>query len=278
MAELKDWRTGIAPIEGARLYYEIAGQGHPVVLVHAGIADCRMWDDQFSMLAQHHRVVRYDMRGFGKSVLTPGPFSHRQDLYRLLKFLGIQPVHILGCSMGSLTSIDFALEYPQQVASLILVAPAISGYQFQGEPSQPLLELIAARQAGEFHRAADLQVQIWVDGPQRGPHQVDAHLRERVRQMSLEALANQGSALAQTGFVAEPPLQPPAVERLGAIDVPTLVIIGDQDDASVSAAAEALVAGIDGARKATITGTAHLPNMEHPEAFNQMVSGFLQEL
>src|SRR4051812_40671751 len=80
--------TGFAQVNGARLYYEAAGAGHPLVLVHAGIADCRMWDEQVDAFAEHHRVIRYDLRGFGRSDMPPGPFAHHDDLRGLLRALG----------------------------------------------------------------------------------------------------------------------------------------------------------------------------------------------
>lgn len=79
-------RVGTADINGIRFVYEVAGQGYPLVLAHAGIADRRMWDDQWQVFAQHYQVIRYDMRGFGDTPMVPGAFSHRQDLYELLRF------------------------------------------------------------------------------------------------------------------------------------------------------------------------------------------------
>lgn len=276
MIEANGLQTGFADIEGARLYYEIAGAGPYLILAHAGIADRRMWDDQLPAFARRYRVVRYDMRGFGNSAMTPGPFSHRQDLYRLLKFLGIERTHLIGCSMGGLTAIDFSLEHSTMVGSLVLVSPAVSGYEFQSEPPQPVLELIAARRQRRLDRAAELQVQIWVDGPKRAAGQVNEHVREYVWQMSLTALSNQADFLLETGFVMEQPLEPPAMKRLEEIAVPVLIIIGDQDDDSIGAVADVLVTRLPGARKVVIAGAAHLPNMEKPAEFNQAVLSFLR--
>ena len=108
MTSIKGLQTGKVHLDGADLYYEMAGEGPSLVLAHAGFLDRRMWDDQFPVLAQHYRVVRYDRRGFGNSTLTPGPFSHRRDLYQLLEFLGIERAHLLGCSIGGAAIIDFA--------------------------------------------------------------------------------------------------------------------------------------------------------------------------
>lgn len=271
-------KTRFAGIEGASLYYEIAGEGPWLILVHAGIADRGMWDDQFPAFAAQYRVVRYDMRGFGKSVMSPGPFSHRRDLYKLLMLLGVKKAHYIGCSMGGQTVIDFALEHPEMTTSLVLVSASVSGYQFHGAPPAQVLELIEARRAGDFERAADLHVQIWADGFRRGSAHADARVRERVRQMGLESLINQADFLKETGFVMEEPLTPPAMGRLDRLAVPTLVIAGDLDDENVLIEADTLAEHIPGARKEIIPGTAHLPGMEQPAEFNRLVLEFLRAL
>jgi pimeloyl-ACP methyl ester carboxylesterase len=269
-------KTGFAEIEGARLYYEMAGEGPWLVLVHAGIADLRMWDEQFAVFASHYRVVRYDMRGFGRSPMSPGPFSNRQDLYRLLQSLGIRQAHFIGCSMGGMTVTDFAVEHPEMVTSLVLVAAALSGFEMRGEPPAQILELTAARRVGDFKRAADLHVQIWADGFRRGSDLAEASVRERVRQMGLDGLNNQADYLKKTGFLMEEPFLPPAINRLDGLAVPTLVMAGDLDDENVLRTADTLVEKLPSAREEIIAGTAHLPSMEKPEQFNRVVLDFLQ--
>lgn len=270
MTAVKGLQTGTAHLQGADLYYEIAGEGPSLVLAHAGFVDRRMWDEQFPVFAQHYRVVRYDMRGFGNSKQTPGPFSHRADLYQLLQSLGIERAHLLGCSMGGAIIIDFALEHPEMTTSLVLVSSALGGYRFQGDIPKPLQELVAALQAKDIPRAADLAARIWIDGPRRTPAQVDARIQERGREMSLTALPN--------FFVKEEPLDPPAIERLHELAAPTLVMVGELDDPSIATIGELLTTRIAGARKVTISGAAHLPNMDKPEEFNQSVLAFLQQV
>jgi pimeloyl-ACP methyl ester carboxylesterase len=268
MTKVKRLQTGFADIEGASLYYEIAGEGPGLVLSHAAFVDRRMWDEQFPVFAERYHVVRYDRRGFGNSTPGSSPFSHSRDLYQLLKLLKIERAHLLGCSAGGSTIIDFALEHPEMTASLVLVSSAVSGYQFQGAMPQPLQELFTAVNAGDLDRAAEIAVRLWIDGPHRSPDQVDARLRERAHEMSLTALPNI--------FVREEPLEPPALDRLNQLTTPTLVIAGDLDDASVKTISDLLATRIAAARKAIISGAAHLPNMEKPEEFNQMVLGFLK--
>jgi pimeloyl-ACP methyl ester carboxylesterase len=277
MTDAKESKSGYAEIDGIRLYYEIAGQGPHLVLVHAGCADRRMWDKQFFAFAQHYRVLRHDMRGYGNSTLSASPFSNRNDLYQLLQFHDIQQAHFIACSMGSLTVADFALEHLENVKSLVFVSPVVRGYPYEGPPPQPVLDLITARKTGDLQRAAELQADIWADGFKRSPDQANAQVHELVRQMSLDSLHNQKDATRETGFLMEEPLQPPAIDRLEQITVTTLTIVGDLDDDTVIATADLLTKRIV-ARKVVMHGTAHLPNMEKPDEFNQIVLKFLEEL
>ncbi len=266
MSEVKDLHTGMAPVQGGELYYEIGGEGPFLVLAHAGFVDCKMWDDQFPVFAQNYRVLRYDRRGFGKSKFAPGPFSHRRDLYQLISFVGIERAHLLGCSAGGGTLIDFALEHPEMTDSLVLVNSALGGYQFQGDPPKLFQQLFAALQANDFNQAAECAVRLWVDGPQRTPDQVDTLLRQRVREMSFSNLSNM--------FMHEDSLEPPAIERLSQLRVPTLVIVGDLDDANIRTIGGLLASHIPGAHQIVMPGTAHLLNLEKPEEFNQSVLAF----
>lgn len=153
-------------------------------------------------------------------------------------------------------------------ASLVLVSSALSGYQFQGDMPKPLQQLFAALQVKDFNQAADLAVRLWIDGPQRTPDQVEARVRDQGREMSLTNLSNI--------FISEEPLEPPAIGRLSQLATPTLVMAGELDDANVRTISELLATQIAGAQKAIISGTAHMPNMERPEEFNQIVLAFLQ--
>lgn len=125
---------GFAAINGANLYYEVAGSGHPLVLVHAGIADNRMWDDQFSAFANQYRVIRFDQRGYGQSPPMEGEFARHNDLYELLKFLKVERAYLIGCSMGGRVCLDFALEHPDIAAALIMVGSGPSGFDFKTAP------------------------------------------------------------------------------------------------------------------------------------------------
>ncbi len=273
---MTDLKTGFAEINGAQIYYEVAGTGHPLVFVHAGIADSRMWDSQFQVFTERYQVVRFDMRGFGKTAMVAGDFSRVQDLHGLLQYLQIDHAYFVGCSMGGRVITDLALEYPKMVDALVLVGAAISGFQYQGTPLPELerigQEIDAAEEAGDLARVNELEIQVWVDGLGKPPTRVNPAVRELVRDMNLIAL----SSPQDLGNEQEP--LNPAVNRLGEIHVPTLVIIGDLDIPASLQRTEILARDIAGAKKVVMSNTAHIPNMEQPDEFNQLVSDFLAKL
>jgi pimeloyl-ACP methyl ester carboxylesterase len=265
---------GFAEINGARLYYEIAGSGQPLTLVHAGITDSRMWDDQFAVFAEHFRVLRYDVRGFGQSNMPPGPFTMRDDLRALLGFLGIARTHLIGISMAGSIAIDFALDYPELVTTLIPVAAGIGGR----EPSDFLRAQWAAMEAvqerGDLAEVNEMELRLWVDGTGRTPDQVAPGVRERVREMNADILAREEAN--NQGTVARR-LDPPALGRLAEIAVPTLVIVGAHDVPDTLESAERLATEIPGALKVVLPNVAHLPPMEAPAEFNRLVLDCLRD-
>ena len=268
---MAETQIGYADVNGARLYYEATGDGHPLVLIHAGICDSRMWDEQVPVFSQHFRVIRYDVRGFGRSRMPNGPFAHHHDLHALLDCLEVKQAHIVGVSMASAIAAEFALEYPTMVSALVLVASGI-GSAPSAEVMRCWEEAEAAAKAGDIARAVELELRLWVDGRGRTPKQVDPQVREQVRVMNTGNFAN-------TNEGAEPQrLDPPASARLGDIHVPTLIIYGDLDVPDVLESADILAKGITGAQKVVMHGTAHLPSMEQPDVFNRIVMRFLDSL
>lgn len=265
--------SGFAQVNGARLYYETAGEGPPLVLIHAGIADNRMWDNQFELFSKHFRAVRYDVRGFGKSDVAKSVFSHRDDLCQLMRFLNIDKAYLIGLSMGGGMVIDFAIEHPEMVTALIPVASGLSGHEPSSELKAKEEQVDAAFKAGDVARTVELDVRTWVDGPNRDPSQVDRTVREKVRQMDTDTTSRY---VGQPAPISGKPLQPPAISRLAEIRAPTMIIVGDQDVQDIMATSELLESGIANARRIVISGAAHMVNMEKAEEFNRLVLEFLQ--
>lgn len=282
MSNTEHVQKGLAEVNGTTLYYEVAGTGHPFVLVHGHVLDRRSWDDQFAVFAQHYRVARYDQRGFGDSgLITKGMiYSDRQDLYALMKFLGMESAYLMGVSGGGQLAIDFTLEHPEMVDALIPVTAGVSGWRPSAEVMQKHPEVVQmytdlqdAFDKHEVARAVEISLKLWTDGPGRLPGQANPNVRERVREMSTRNWERPDDQVqAETPPV---PLDPPAVERLSQIDVPTLVILGELDAPNPL---EQLAAAIPGAQKVVMAGAAHHPFMEKPAEFNQIVLDFLGSL
>ena len=282
MTENRRLQTGFAEVNGTTLYYEVAGTGHPLTLIHGGLVDRRLWDDQFDAFAQHYQVIRFDMRGFGDSGLIKakaGPYSFEKDLRALLQFLGIQKTYMLGLSMGGASAIDFTLLYPEMVDALVPVAMGLSGFkpaedEFAEEEKASWVGADEALKKGDVQRAVELTLRTWTDGPLRKPGQVDPAVREKVRAMTTRNFERPDDQ----EMVEPQALEPPAISRLSEIHVPTLIVVGDQDVRSILTIADILEKGIAGARKVVIPNTAHHLNMEKSREFNQIVLDFLGAL
>ncbi len=265
--------SGWAAVNGANLFYRVAGDGPPLLLLHAGICDSRMWDEQIGEFARTHRVIAPDLRGFGQSKMVAGSFAHRRDLLGLMDHLGFGRATLLGVSMSGGIALDFTLENPGRVEAVILVAAALSGYRFEDPATLAAWEGgDAALDAGRQDEAAEIDIKTWVAGPRRDPGQIDAALRQRVRDMALQ------SYTTPPDVGQEQPLDPPAIGRLREVRVPTLTIVGDEDVPDIFTITNLLASSIAGAQKAVMPGTAHLPNMEQPAAFNRIVRDFLASL
>jgi pimeloyl-ACP methyl ester carboxylesterase len=257
-----------ATINGARINYERAGAGFPVIFLHAGIADSRMWEPQASEFAKHLDVIRPDQRGYGKSELPPGAWSPVEDLLALIDELGLKPAHLVGCSMGGSSAIDFALDHPDRISKLVLVGSAIGGFAFRPEHAHLFAEAATARQADDLDALNQAMLHLFLDGPERPKDYVKEPLRRLFLDMNAIAV--------RADFAKAPPAQNMlAMRRLHEITAPTLVIVGDKDLPTVLEAADLLTESIPDARKAIIHDAAHLPNLEHPEEFNRIVLDFL---
>ena len=276
----KEYQSGVGHVNDTELYYEVAGSGHPLTLIHGMLLDRRSWDDQFDVFARQYKVLRYDMRGWGDSAQEQAepPFSPRQDLLSLLDSLHINTSYLLGLSGGGAVALDFTLEHPDKVDALILVSSGISGYQLRmTETIQAFIgQYYGALQQKDIASAVEATVRFWTDGPRRTPEQVSAQARARITEMSTQHIQRHGDPMAHQQHML--PLEPPAVNRLAEVKVPALVVVGEEDAPETIEIADALEQGIAGAKKVVLAGTAHHPNMEKPEEFNRVVLDFLNGL
>lgn len=257
-------------LNGAHIHYEREGEGLPVMFLHAGVADSRMWQPQMRAFAQQFDCIAPDMRGFGRSALPPGSWSPVSDLLALIDHLHLKPVHMVGCSMGGGVEIDFALEHGERISKLVLVGPGVGGVQFGARYPELFAEAEAAEKTGDRRAIIDADARLWLDGPRRPRGYVKDPLRELFFEMDSNFDSDFDSAPIDQ-------IEPPAAERLHEITAPTLVVVGDEDAPPIFDAVELLMDKLPHARKAVIHDAAHLPNLEHPEEFNRIVLEFLLE-
>ena len=260
-------QSGMAEVNGTKLYYETAGKGPAVVLVHGGLVDSRQWDDQMKEFAKHHRVVRYDLRGFGRSAAAPQPFSHIEDLRALMDFLKIERATVVGLSLGGIIAADFALEHPERVDRLVLVGAGLRG------DKQPLDKDAMKAYEAYSKGIAEEYVNVIMKSGLYATVREGTPTYARLRQMMLDNF--KALSTLAPGFLKYP--AQPTIERLGQIKAPTLVIIGGEDAQSLKNVADTLAAGIPGARKVVIPGASHHPPVERPNEFNKAVLSFLKE-
>ena len=268
-------KSGLANIDNAQIYYETAGKGMPLVMIHAGVADSRQWNNEFAFLAQNYQVIRYDMRGYGKSEPVDGEFSHLGDLISLLDTLELhEPLVMMGCSMGGGLAMDFALTYPSRAKALIMVDAGPSGLELDVATPSKFAEAEKAFEAGNLDLVAEIETQIWFDGMDRTPEQVNQAMRKLLCEMDRIALSHEVRQLGKR----LPNTQTPAFDRLTALDIPVLVIVGAHDTPYILAAADYMIEKIPSVRKVIIEDAAHLPNMDQPHEFQEIVKDFLEGL
>jgi 3-oxoadipate enol-lactonase len=249
------------------LRYEVTGSGPPVCLLHSGVTDSRAWDGQVARLAPSYTVVRYDIRGFGGSPLRPGPLSHLADLRELLDELGVEATTLVGNSFGGRIALEFALEHAARVTKLVLVAAALRDYGWSDEMRTFAQAEDEAMERGDVDAAVELNLEMWAL----------PHVREVVRPMVRRALEVQQAAYeGDSPPEPEPPLDPPALSRLGELRVPTLVVVGDRDVAQFRDMADLFAREIPGARLEVIERAGHLPGLERPDDFDRLLLEFLE--
>lgn len=262
--------AGFAEIDGTKVYYEIMDEGHPLVFINGGNMDCRMWDDQFEAFAQHYRVIRYDLRGSGKSEMPKKPFYLIDDLYELPKFLNVNKTYIVGLSLGGSIAIQFTIEHPEIMDALVLVGSGLVGFNWSPEERQRISKIfMSVKDEGSALKA----MEAWLEDPYMVHAMKRPKLAEKIRKICLE---NSRVLLIDPTLSVQPRV--PSIQKLSEIKVPTLIIVGDSDVPDIQRVADTLETNIASAKKVVIRGAGHIVNMEKPTEFNQIVLDFLAKL
>jgi 3-oxoadipate enol-lactonase len=244
----------------ADLAWDEAGSGPPVLLLHAGIANRQMWDPQIAPLADSHRVIRFDARGFGESGRITEPYHPYDDAIAILDAAGVESAAVVGASMGGGCAIDLAITHPGRVSTLVVVGSGPGGRTPDAQVRAGWDAVNDAYEAGDIARAIDLDTEMWVQEPA---------IVARVHAWNTEIFARDeaGEHMLE--------LDPPAVERLHEITCPVLVVVGDRDQPFIVDGSRELADGVPYGRLVVMPGLTHLPNMEAPEAFTRILLDFL---
>jgi pimeloyl-ACP methyl ester carboxylesterase len=263
-------------VPGATLYFETDGDpsAPALLLIHAGIANLRMWDPQIAALARHHFVVRFDTRGFGQTVTRNVEFSNRADALAVLDHVGVGRATLIGCSRGGSIALDVAVEHPDRVAGLVVIGGGPSGFpEVELTDAEDVLfdALDAAFDAGDWARLARLEVELWAVGPLRRAADLDPTFIATAQTLNLANVSH-----AEEAPVPQP-LEPPAVDRVTDLEVPALITVGEFDITPALAQYEYLLETVPQASGCTFRDAAHLPSVEHPEEFQQVLVSWLAQ-
>lgn len=269
--------TSFIEVPGGQLNLVDEGDGPPIVLLHAGIANLCSWDAMTPLLVRAgYRVVRYDQRGFGETKTEAVPFSNRADVIAVLDTLGIGRAALVGNSRGGVIAFDTAVEFPERIVAVVGVGAGLGGYEGTATPEEmaafEAADAIEMADPPDVPLIADTMVRIWVDGLGQSPDRVPSVIREAVREAQIDIL--------RPGRVeGEPiPLDPRAEQRLSSLTMPILAVAGTLDSSEMVDTARHLEAAAPNAHAVIWDDVAHMIAMEQPERLATLVDEFLAPL
>jgi 3-oxoadipate enol-lactonase len=237
------------PVGADKIWAEDSGGPGPVlILLHEGVGDARMWDPVWPDLTSARRAIRYDVRGFGRSPAATEEFTLLSDLRAVLDHFGVSSAHLVGCSMGGGTALEFALAAPDQVKSLVLLCPGIGGYPYPDTPElDEACEALAA--AGDDEGIIRILLDVW--GQAGDDPLVTDLMRAAMRAWEgEEEFEREGE---------------PTFDRLGDVSVPTVLLVGDMDDTALIASNEEAARRIPGCELIRMPGVDHYPTVRAPQ-------------
>jgi len=255
-------------VNGARYAYVERGSGPPVLFVHGLTFDHHMWDDQLEALSPRYRCIAVDLLGHGASASGPADYTledEAENLHALMGELAASPAHVVGLSMGGMIAMRLALAHPEDVRSLALLDTSAEPEVPERRPQYEALAATAKAQGVDTILPAVLPIMFSQEFLQSQPAKVEAYKR-RFRQLDLDGIEAATRAVTRRSDI---------LDRISAIRVPTLVIVGEKDVATTPDKAQNIVQRIAGARLETVPGAGHMTPIEQPERINQLLLDFL---
>ena len=259
-------RTGEYPI-----YFEEAGRGLPVILIHGHALDLRVWDDVVpGLVSAGLRVIRYDVRGHGRSHAPDSGYTwdaYLADLKALVSHLGLQEAVVVGFSMGGGIALSFAQHYPERTAGLALVASVLPGFGYSGAFGREVEQVQAAVRERGVHPAIE---EVFPQTSLYAQIRDDADAMDKVHAM----LAGYSGKEYLEPEDQRPPYDPQHLRRLGDVDAPTLVVVGSEDNQDMHQIAKLLSERISAAELVSLDGAGHMLPMERPRELSALLATF----
>jgi pimeloyl-ACP methyl ester carboxylesterase len=260
------------PTTDGHLAYREQGSGRPVVLIHGGALDHRMWDPQVEALSRRYRVIAPDARGHGRSSTPTAPYRHADDLVALLRHLGISRATLVGLSSGAWTAVDTAVEYPEFVEALVISGAGTGDPDFRDPWVLQILQTWSRTQQAKDMPGWLDAFMLFLAGPHRDLSDLDPDLVHRVRSIATDTFTTHV-------LDGEPVLPSPVSDvraRARTIAVPVLAVVGGIDSDDHIRMATEIADSVPRGTAHTIDGTAHYPNLEKPDEFNEALEKFLR--
>ena len=260
--------TGQAVLAGRAV-----GEGLPVVFLHAGVCDKRMWQSQMEAVAEEGwRAIAYDRRGYGETESADVAFSHVDDLEAVLKALDIHAAVFVGCSMGGGLAVDFALKNPGRSIGLVLIGTSVTGAPWTSTDAESQIEAAEedAYERGDLDMLNRVQAHEWLDGPRAQSGRVGGAVRALFLDMNAIALGKPSLTLEER--------PPRGWDRVAEVSAPTMLLVGDEDFTALIERHEHLSEEMPNAFAAVLEGVAHIPSIERPDLVNSLLLEFLDAI
>jgi pimeloyl-ACP methyl ester carboxylesterase len=257
-------RAGLVPVDGGQLYYETSGRGPPVVLIHSAFMSLGMWDETAEALAASRTVIRFDMRGHGRSPFPKAPAAYYDDVRAIMDALEVPRADIVGSSLGGAVGFDFARAHPGRVRRLVLSGAAPAGGGADPDEGKRLSDMIVTARREGVAAGVEKWLALPMNASAAGP------ARERIRRSALDS-----PDMFKLRFWPVKDLAPPAMTRLAEVAARVLIISGAHDSPALRADAIRAARALPHARFGTFEASGHFPNLEEPLRFNAFVRRFL---
>lgn len=265
---------GFLMLNDYKIHYKVAGSGEPIVFVHGGYMNLDMWNEQLDFFAQKgYQAISFSDLGHGETKgKGEAPYGY-EIIAKLAEKFNHEKINLAGLSWGGMLSVDYAINYPEKIDRLILVASGLNGWDYFQDTiaENNYKKRHEAMKNDDIAKTVGLFHQNWIIGPRRSNADIDRAFSQKAYQMIEHTLNNHWKVpWSKLDSIK-------AIERLDQVKCKTLILLGDQDVKDLEMIADKYQTGIPNNRFVKIKDVAHSINLEAPEVFNKTVLEFLEE-